>query len=76
VHVEHEIPEQTTWQPATSRPGELFTIEGRIAAAGAFARGLRNQDPRLSSYRRSMLRIAGGFVVAAAEIAALAVILT
>lgn len=46
------------WQPATSRPGELFTIEGRIRATGAFARGARNKDPRLRDYRRSMWRAA------------------
>jgi hypothetical protein len=45
------------WQPGTSRPGELFTVEGRIRATGAFARGLRNRDPRLRDYRRSMIRI-------------------
>jgi hypothetical protein len=48
----------TGWQPATSGPGELFTIEGRIRAASAFARGLQNHDPRLKAYRRSMIRVA------------------
>jgi hypothetical protein len=48
----------TDWQPATSEPGELFTIEGRIRAAGAFARGLQNRDRRLVAYRRSMTRVA------------------
>jgi hypothetical protein len=48
----------TDWQPATSEPGELFTVEGRIRAAGAFARGLQNRDRRLAAYRRSMARVA------------------
>jgi len=48
----------TDWQPATSEPGELFTIEGRIRAAGVFARGLKTRDARLAPYRRSMVRIA------------------
>ena len=64
------------WQPATSSPGELFTVEGRIRSAGAFARGARNRDPRLREYRRSMQRIA--LVVAGIAIGAgiLAAILT
>ena len=59
------------WQPATSRPGELFTIEGQIRASGVFLRGLKNHDPRLRPYRRSMWRTglaimaAGGLVIAA-----------
>jgi roadblock/LC7 domain-containing protein len=53
----------TDWQPATSEPGELFTIEGRIRAAGAFARGLHSRDRRLDAYRRSMRRV-GAVVVA------------
>jgi hypothetical protein len=53
----HKQPE-SDWQPATSAPGELFTIEGRIRAAGAFARGLQNRDARLAAYRRSMTRVA------------------
>jgi hypothetical protein len=31
-----------TWTAATSAPGEIYTPEGRIRAAGAFVRGLRN----------------------------------
>jgi hypothetical protein len=50
------------WQPATSRPGELFTVEGRIRAGAAFARGARNKDPRLKDYRRSMQRASLVFV--------------
>ena len=34
------------WQPATSEPGEVFTPEGQVASAGAFARGLKRRDPR------------------------------
>jgi hypothetical protein len=62
--------EPTEWQAATSRPGEMLTPEGQVRAAGAFARGAINDDPRLKPYRRSMwgtgLAIAGiGVVVAA-----------
>lgn len=46
------------WQPATSKPGELYTAEGQIRATGAFARGLVNRDRRLKAYRRSMRRTA------------------
>ena len=42
------------WQPATSEPGEVFTPEGQVASAGAFARGLKRRDPRGRPYRRSM----------------------
>jgi roadblock/LC7 domain-containing protein len=61
----------TDWQPAPSEPGELFTIEGRIRAAGAFARGLHSRDPRLIAYRRSMRRV-GAAVVAFGAFFALA----
>ena len=44
------------WQPNQAQPGEMYTVEGRIKAIGAFARGLKNQDPRGRSYRRSMQR--------------------
>lgn len=46
------------WQPATSKPGELYTPEGQIRAAGAFARGLVRGDSRNRAYRRSMVRSA------------------
>jgi hypothetical protein len=59
----------TDWQPATSEPGELFTPEGRIRAAGAFARGLQSRDPRLVAYRRSMRRV-GAAIVAVGGFAA------
>jgi hypothetical protein len=47
-------PADDDWQPATSRPGELYTYEGQVRSAGAFARGMTNHDPRLRRYRRSM----------------------
>ena len=28
--------DQDDWQPATSRPGELYTVEGQSRAAGPF----------------------------------------
>jgi hypothetical protein len=64
-------PSHDDWQPATSRPGELYTIEGQIRTARAFARGLRNRDPRLKPYRRMMLR---GFAVAVGLAAAVALV--
>jgi hypothetical protein len=67
------------WQPATSRPGELFTPEGQVRSVGAFARGLRSRDPRLREYRRSMRRVAfaflGGLVAAFAVVIAVAALL-
>jgi hypothetical protein len=55
-------PDPEDWQPATSRPGEMFTPEGRIRGAGVFARGIKNRDPRLRAYRRSMFGVALVFV--------------
>lgn len=49
------------WNPATSHPGETLTAEGRIAAAGAFARGFRNSHPRAVAQRRAALRLLGAF---------------
>jgi hypothetical protein len=49
----------------------MYTVEGRIKAVGAFARGLKNDDPRTKRFRRSMRHSAltalgiGGLVVAA-----------
>ena len=51
-----EPADDNEWQPATSRPGELFTYEGQIRSVGAFAKGMVNHDPRLRAYRRSMWR--------------------
>ena len=51
-----------TWQPATSAPGELYTPEGQIRAAGSFWRGLRRDDPGTRHYRRSMYRPALAFI--------------
>jgi hypothetical protein len=56
--------EAREWNPATSRPGEVFTVEGRIAGVGAFARGLSDRDPRTRAYRRSALQFALGWVIA------------
>ena len=66
---------EDAWTPATSRPGELYTVEGRIRATGAFARGLRNRDPRGTAYRRSMRRMALGFLLTAAALVAAAVLI-
>jgi hypothetical protein len=63
------------WQPATSRPGELFTIEGQSRARWAMLKGLKNRDPRFVSYRNSMIRtgatIAAGGVLLVAIIVAI-----
>jgi hypothetical protein len=63
------------WNPATRRPGEIYTVEGRIASAGEFARGLANPDRRARAYRRSALRFAAGWLVAGAIIAFVAAML-
>ncbi len=48
--------DELDWQPATSRPGELFTVEGRIRAVGAAACNLANDDPRLRRFQWSMVK--------------------
>ena len=53
-----EPTDENDWSPATSRPGEIFTVEGEIRSYGALARGLKNRDPRGRAYRRSMQRVA------------------
>jgi hypothetical protein len=61
------------WTPATSEPGEMYTPEGRVKSAGAFASGWKNRDPRGKSYRRSMMRsalMAMAMIVVAAVIIA------
>jgi hypothetical protein len=62
------------WQPATSRPGELFTVEGQMESIGAFARGLKRKDPRLRQYRRSMRRQALVVVAVAVAVVVVSVI--
>ena len=57
-----EPAEPDDWQPATSKPGELYTFEGQLRSAGAFVRGARNKDPRAKHYRGSMQRTAWTFV--------------
>jgi hypothetical protein len=64
------------WNQATSQPGESFTIEGQIASAGAFARGLADPDARTRAYRRAALRVALGWVAAAAIVGFVAFMLT
>jgi hypothetical protein len=44
------------WQPATSRPGEIYTVEGRIRQVGHLARSWKRKEPRLRGYRREMRR--------------------
>jgi hypothetical protein len=65
----------TDWQPATREPGELFTPEGRIRAAGAFARGLKSPDRRLAAYRRSMIRAAAVVIAIGGTFALVAALL-
>ena len=60
------------WQPATSQPGELYTVEGQIRSARNFAEGLVTKDPRRKRYQRSMQRTA--LVVLAFGAAVVAVI--
>jgi hypothetical protein len=72
----HHPRSDDSWQPATSRPGELFTVEGQLRSGRAFARGLRNRDPRLHGYRRAMLRKAAMAFGAAVVIAVAVVVIT
>jgi hypothetical protein len=54
----------------------MFTVEGRVRGAGVFARGVKNRDPRLRAYRRSMRRTAlmlvGIAILAGVVVAAIA----
>jgi hypothetical protein len=52
----------------------MFTVEGRIRSVGTLARGLKNRDPRLRSYRRSMQRIALWCVGAMTAVVCIAVL--
>ncbi len=62
------------WQPATSRPGELYTPAGQIRSVGSFFTGLKNKDPHLKSYRRPMQRVGLFFLAIAAAIVAIAIL--
>jgi hypothetical protein len=63
------------WQPNEAKPGEMYTPEGQIKAAGAFARGLTHADPRGRTYRRQMQRTGLMFVaVAVAVVIAVALV--
>jgi hypothetical protein len=53
---------ESTWQPATSDPGELYTIEGQIRGVGAFASGLKSRAGR-SRHKRPMARVAAVVLV-------------
>jgi hypothetical protein len=63
------------WNPATSEPGEIYTVEGRIASTGAFARGFTNNDPRARAYRRSAMLFALGWLAAGAIVVFVAIML-
>jgi hypothetical protein len=53
---------QEDWQPATSRPGELYTVEGQSRARWVFLKGLRNREPDRNRYRSSMYRLGLVFI--------------
>lgn len=63
-----EPPDESDWSPATSRPGEIYTVEGRIRATGTFARNFVNRDPRGKAYRRSMALMSLVFLAIAAVV--------
>jgi hypothetical protein len=67
-----ESGDERQWQPATSKPGEVFTDEGQIRSIGAFARGAVTHDVRLRAYRRSMWLT--GLVVIALGVAGVALV--
>lgn len=61
------------WSAATSRPGEIYTVEGRIRATGTFWRNAKRGDPRLRPYRRAMWGMSlvfGTLIVVAVAISA------
>ena len=64
------------WQPATSRPGEIHTVEGQIAGVGAFARGLKRRAARRRRGRGGVLRPALWIAGLGALIVALVVALS
>jgi len=64
------------WQPATSKPGELYTIEGQFRARWAFWRGLKNDHPRAGRWRRELRRGGTGWFIAAAVFFAVAIAAT
>jgi hypothetical protein len=68
------MPEQH-WQPATSKPGELYTAEGEIKMTGALARGLWNATPRHRELRRPMIRAGQWLLLAAAAVIVLSAVL-
>jgi hypothetical protein len=70
---QHSQPDDN-WSPATSEPGELYTVEGRIRSVGAFAQGLVNPNPRGKRYRSDMQRT--GLWVALGAIVLVAVVAT
>ena len=63
------------WQPATARPGELYTYEGQIRSVGSFFRGLRRKDPHLRAYRRPMQRMGLLFVALAVGVVVIVILL-
>jgi hypothetical protein len=65
----------STWQPLTSEPGEIYTVEGRIRGVGAFASGLKHRSPRSSEYRHSMARVALTVLGIGVAVAAVAILL-
>lgn len=67
--------DENDWSPVTSRPGEMFTVEGQIKQYGAFARGLKNDDPRLKPYRRSMYRTGGAILAIGVAFTAVLVVI-
>lgn len=71
-----EPSDENDWSPATSRPGEIFTVEGEIRSYGALARGLKNRDPRGRAYRRSMQRVALWCVAAAVALVVVAALVS
>ena len=63
------------WQPATARPGELYTYEGQIRSVGSFFRNLRRKDPHLRQYRRPMQRMGLFFLALAVGVVVVVILL-
>jgi hypothetical protein len=70
-----DSPDPDDWQPATSRPGELYTPEGQIRSTRNFASGLFSKDPRRKALRRSMQRTSLLIVAVGVGVVAIVVLL-
>ena len=62
------------WQPATSEPGELFTVEGQLRASRNYWRNVKSDEPRARKHRRTIARQGWWFLGIAIAIPAVAIL--